>query len=136
MPECNLCGKRVDEPCKIDFEGAIIEVCPDCESFGKVVGRPKSRQVSKPSQFSRPATLDTVVAGTQAEFSNDFGKRIAKARELMGLSRKEFANKIAEKESLVIRVETQSMEPDEALTKKIERFLHIKLRSDDKLDEE
>jgi putative transcription factor len=128
MVECTLCGRKTSEPFKIDYEGAIIEVCEECEHFGTVVGIPKSMMPEKPAKFSRPATLDTVVAGTQAEFSKDYGARIMKAREAKGLSRKDFANRLNERESLISRVESQSMEPDDALTKKIEGFLKIKLR--------
>jgi len=43
------------------------------------------------------------------------------------LSRKEFAEKIKEKESVIRRIENEEMIPDETLTEKIEKFLEIKL---------
>ena len=46
----------------------------------------------------------------------------------MKLTREEFAKKINEKESIIKRIENEEMRPDEALTKKIERFLKIKLK--------
>ena len=44
-----------------------------------------------------------------------------------GLTRKEFANKISEKESVIRRIEMEEMIPDEKLRRKIENFLDISL---------
>jgi len=59
---------------------------------------------------------------------DNYGKKIIEARRGMNLNREEFAKKINEKESVIRRVESEEMEPDEKLTEKIERFLEIKLR--------
>ena len=46
----------------------------------------------------------------------------------MNLTREEFAKKIKERESVIKRVESEDMRPDDELIKKIEKFLGIKLR--------
>ncbi len=46
----------------------------------------------------------------------------------MNLNREEFAKRIKEKESVIRRVESEEMTPDDALIQKIEKFLGIKLR--------
>jgi len=60
-------------------------------------------------------------------FIDNYGKKIIEARERMNLTREEFAKKINEKESIIKRIEHEDMRPNQALTKKIERFLKIKL---------
>jgi len=59
---------------------------------------------------------------------DNYGKMIVEARKKRNLTREEFAKKIKEKESVIRRVETEEMMPDDALVKKIERFLEIKLK--------
>ena len=60
-------------------------------------------------------------------FIDNYGKKIIEARERMDLTREEFAKKINEKESMIKRIEHEDMRPNQALTKKIERFLNIRL---------
>jgi putative transcription factor len=57
----------------------------------------------------------------------NYGKRIRKARESLGLNIEEFAKRIAEKESLMRKIENQQMKPDKKLVDKIEKFLKIKI---------
>ncbi len=59
---------------------------------------------------------------------DDYGKKIIEAREKINLTREKFAKKINEKESVIRRVESGEMEPDDKLTEKLERFLKIKLK--------
>ena len=59
---------------------------------------------------------------------DNYGKIIVEARKKMNLTREEFSKKIKEKESVIRRVETEEMMPDDALVEKIERFLEIKLK--------
>jgi len=61
-------------------------------------------------------------------FVDKYGKKIIEARKNINLTREEFAKKINEKESVIKRVEKEEMMPDDKLTKKIERFLGIKLK--------
>lgn len=61
-------------------------------------------------------------------FVENYGNLIIEARKKINLSRKEFAKKIKEKESVIKRIENEEMVPDDDLAEKIERFLEIKLR--------
>jgi len=61
-------------------------------------------------------------------FVDNYGKRIIETRKRMNLTREEFAKKINERESVIKRIENEEMRPNETLTKKIERFLKIKLK--------
>ena len=117
IPECELCGKSVNELTKIEVEGSIVNVCPNCVKFGKPVE-------VKMETASEPAIEDSM------ELASDYGTRIKKARESQRISRTEFANNINERESVIKRVENQTMIPDDELVKKIERFLKISLSED------
>jgi putative transcription factor len=72
--------------------------------------------------------IDTTLPEEETVFVENYGKLIVEARERMNLTREEFAKKIKEKESVVRRIESEEMVPDDALTKKIEKFLGIKLK--------
>jgi len=61
-------------------------------------------------------------------FVDNYGKLIVETRGKKKLTREEFAKKINEKVSVIKRVESEEMEPDDVLTEKIERFLEIKLK--------
>lgn len=65
----------------------------------------------------------------ETEMIDNYGKKIIKARKGMNLNREEFAKKINEKESLIKRIESEEMRPNDKLIEKIERFLDIKLRT-------
>ena len=128
MPECTLCGKQVPTLNKIELEGAIIEVCDDCVKFGKVTETTIPRKSYRP--MPKEVNLTGILAEGERIFVPDYGNRVRKAREARGLSQTEFARKINERESIIRRVERQMLEPSDALTRKIERFLNIKLKEE------
>jgi putative transcription factor len=61
------------------------------------------------------------------ELTTDYPKIIKSARELLGLSQEELAQKINEKTSVISHLETGSMKPDDALARKLEHYLKIQL---------
>ena len=58
---------------------------------------------------------------------SDYAKRIRQAREKLGLTQKDFAMKISEKESVLHKLETGAIEPSIETAKKLEKTLKIKL---------
>ncbi len=60
---------------------------------------------------------------------DNYGKKIIETRKKINLTREEFAKKINEKESVIRRVESEEMRPNDKLIEKIERFLDIKLKA-------
>ena len=121
LPECTLCGKKVDALNRIELEGTVVEVCTDCVKFGRAVETKLYKPMTKKLQLRKLAENNT-------EFAADYGTRMKKAREARDLTHTEFAHTINERESVIKRVEGQSMVPDDTLVKKIERFLEIKLK--------
>lgn len=121
IPECTLCGRNVNKLFLTEVEGSKIEVCELCGKFGSVIEevRPKLEKIIKKEipKLEEPEEI----------LKSNYGKLIMQVRQKMGLERKDFASKINEKESIIKRVESQQMTPDEKLQKKIENFLDIKL---------
>ncbi len=120
MGMCEMCGVR-GSLYRANVEGTMLSVCRKCAGFGRVVGREeKAVQAAKPKPVEKkPELLQVIVGG--------FGPIIRSARERRGLKQKEFARAIAEKESLVQKLESGSFEPSIQLARKIESFLKVKL---------
>ena len=105
------------------IEGAELKVCHECSNFGKVIGIVKEETIEKIKKQAikeqEKEIIEVVV--------EDFADRIKKKREQLGLKQGDFAKKLNEKESIIHKIETGSFIPQMELTKKLERFLHIKL---------
>lgn len=122
---CDLCGKTSESLAKAVIEGVQLDVCNDCARFGKVIAQPKrysaKEQIShiKKQYEKREEKIELLV--------EDYAVMIKRKRESLGLSQKDFANRISEKESIIHKIETGSFEPDLVLARKLEKTLGIKL---------
>ena len=120
MPSCDVCGAE-GRLVKALIEGTELNVCQNCAKFGKILKAPvmfvKKGAVIKHEQ--KPEPLEIIVP--------DYSTLIRKKREEMGLTQEDFAKKIAEKESIMQKIEAGQMEPSINIAKKLERFLNIKL---------
>lgn len=108
---------------KTKIEDAVMTVCKDCSKYGIVLS-----VVADPEQEARkrtvveevkPEIIEVVVSG--------YSNIIRKAREKLGLSQKDFAKKISEKESIVHKMETGHFAPSLKIAKKLEKMLNVKL---------
>ena len=117
--DCELCGKK-GEMYRAVVEDSQMTVCNACSKYGHVTG--KVRQVvevkKKPKQ-AKEEPVEVVVS--------NFGELLRKKREQDGMSQKEFARKIAEKESILHKMETGSLVPTMETARKLERMLSLKL---------
>ena len=100
-------------------EDVELNVCENCTSFGKIIGTVENKQT--PVEKHLEATEKTQI------IIKNYAEIIKKKRESLNLTQEEFAKRISEKESLVHKIESGSLEPSLELAKKIERFLKIKL---------
>ena len=121
---CDLCGRTVESLAKTIIEGVQLDVCSDCEKFGKViatVNRPSAKEQHKQyiKQQAKKEEIEILV--------EDYAEIIKKKRESMGFTQKEFAGRINEKESTMHKIETGSNEPTLHLAKKLEKALGIRL---------
>lgn len=120
---CDLCGKIDEMLNRTLIEGIELNVCSGCSKFGKVIGQVKKPVLKEPKKILK-------VEGKEEKIElivENYPEIIKRKRELMGLSQKDFANVINEKESTIHHVETGSFEPPISLAKKLEKTLGIRL---------
>lgn len=143
---CEVCGRQFNENLKtVVIEGTIFRVCFQCSKRGKPYD-PGITKTNKPpinpstqSIFHRPLTKNQPIVKkrgypnnriqlTDETFlSQDFGRMIREARMKKGFTHEQLGIKMSEKASLLKKVETGALKPDELLAKKLERYLQIKL---------
>jgi len=132
---CEVCGRKVHgKPYKVIIEGARLTVCDDCSKHGKVTWEeePKPKAVIKP-KGPRPVLRtqvriqQTTPLEAKVELVDDFDARIRQAREKLGISHEELGKNLNEKVSLLKKIETRKMIPDNTLATKLEHALKIKL---------
>lgn len=124
---CDLCGKVEENLNKTLIEGVELAVCSACSKFGKVIApvkRYSPKEQHKQLQKQAQAEEKTEKMELLAENYQDI---IKKSRESMGLTQKDFASRINEKESIIHKIETGAFEPSLSLAKKLEKALGIKL---------
>ena len=134
---CEMCGKEMTSLLPVRIEGTILSVCRDCARFGDNVKAGNKQQTAEPSVIQarlqnrerRMKTRDVYEGVEESiELAEDFSKRIKEAREKLGWKQEELAGKMNERESIIHKLESGGMHPDEALIKKVERTLDIKLK--------
>ena len=139
---CELCGKSIERGVPTEVEGSVLEVCRDCASFGKPVKTRKGGGAGYPSPPG-DSSGSNIEANLQRRFqrmrgkdiydkadlvlADDFNRIIRKGRQAKGWSQKDLANNINEKKSVIAKLEKSDMRPDEALRKKLEKALNIRL---------
>ena len=119
-----MCGKKDDNLLKAIIENVELNVCKDCSRFGKVIGPVKKPEVrEKPRFYQAP-----IVKEEKSEILvENFHEIIKKKRESLGMSQKDFALKLSEKESTIHKLETGSFEPNLNLARKLEKILGVKI---------
>ncbi len=118
---CDLCGKTEDNLNRAVVEDVELHVCASCSKFGKVLGPVKrlAQKKLKPILQEKQERIDMIVEG--------YADIIKKRRESMGLTQKDFAKRLSEKESTVHKVETGILQPSLLLAKKLQKLLKVKL---------
>jgi putative transcription factor len=131
---CEVCGCRINgKPFNVIIEAARLTVCSECAKHGKICydePRPKPVFVKpKPTpvmpRIQAKAQLPPV--DVSIELSEDFGAKIRKARERLGFSHEELGKRINEKVSLLRKIETGKIAPNDRLAATLEHALKIKL---------
>jgi len=134
---CEVCGRKIyGKPYNVIIEGAKLIVCSECSKHGKVIlevekpqptvqraasAKPKAPLTLKAQQKKAPETLESF------ELMEDFNVKIKQAREKLGLSHEDLGKKLNEKVSVLRKIETGKMTPDNALARKLEHELKIRL---------
>jgi len=132
--QCELCGASVAGPGKkVRIEGAELQVCMACARYGTEVQQP--RQAPRRFASSSPATAAPAPVRRRrdlfdqlvGELVDDYGERIRVARVAKGMSTKELALAIKEKELLLKKIEKRELVPEDEVRAKIEKALDIRL---------
>lgn len=115
---CELCGSSGQLKRAI-IESVDMTVCSNCASYGKELKAPPSARIPVRTPVQRVKPELAIV--------ENYAQLIRKGREAMGLTQKEFASQLAEKESMLQYVESGHQEPDLKLARKLEHKLNIML---------
>jgi len=134
---CEVCGRKIySKSYRVMIEGAKLTVCGKCAKLGTIIWdepKPKTSMLSAKAP-TRRLTLKTkskkllqAAVESGLELVEDFDAKIRHARRKLGLSHKELGRKISEKVSVLKKIETGKMTPDNRLATKLEHTLKIKL---------
>lgn len=129
MP-CDLCGAE-EELFLAEVEGTNLNVCKNCSKFGKVIEKTRMNKIPQKTEKVKTAPD---IERVQVIVDN-YSSLIKKKRESLGLKQKELAKKIAEKESVIHKIEAGHIEPNINLARKLEKDLSIRLIEEEKVEE-
>jgi putative transcription factor len=108
----------------IIVDGVTLNVCRKCSKRGKLVA---NEDVNRTYPKAKQRNRNQIGISDNTVLDEDYAKIIRHARTNKGLTHEQLANNIMEKSTLLRRLETGSLRPDEKLARKLERFLGIKL---------
>ncbi len=114
--DCELCGRPNANAIAI-VEGVQMNVCEKCEKHGKVISKSYDEDKKPKQQISKK----------EIELVDDYADRIKDARNKKGMTIRQLAAAVAEKESYMDRIEKEETTPTESTARKLEKFLNIKL---------
>ena len=125
MAGCDMCGKE-SELFVAEVEGTQMTVCKVCASFGKIVKKVIPKEVIEKRRARQAAEAEREPELIQMVVP-DYSKIVRNQREKLGLTQKNFARLIKEKESVVSSIETGKHDISISLAEKLEHMLKIKL---------
>ncbi|WP_407420716.1 multiprotein bridging factor aMBF1 [Methanobrevibacter sp.] len=133
--ECEICGKPVSEtnPTRAKIEGSVVVVCKDCAKLGtiqKAPPKPKFQQQKKKGKRNVQPKRNYRNDEPTEELIENYNTAVRNAREAKNWSREDLGKKINERVSVINRIESGKMTPDNKLTKKLEKALNITLFED------
>ncbi len=123
MADCEICGKSSIVLNEIIIDSAHFSVCSACRNLGPVVQ--KAAIASRPK--IAPSTPYIISPEPEFDITIEYPNLIRNSRVKHNMSQKDLAKMLAEKESVIHRLETGKLNPSLSLARKMERFLGIKL---------
>ncbi|WP_338600021.1 multiprotein bridging factor aMBF1 [Sulfolobus tengchongensis] len=125
---CELCGAQINgKGITVSYEGSVITVCNSCYNKIKkhaiiVNENKKKSEISKKVSPKLPK-----IESSDLEIVPDYHKIIKSAREQLGLSQQELAQKLKVSENIIKRFESGKLKPTLSQAKQLEKILGIKL---------
>jgi len=123
----------VGKPFKAVIEGAKMLVCNECVKLGSIYWEektePRLKKVARrlPTPIIPTRKQPTIKVEESIDLVENCGSKIRQAREKLGLSHEDLGRKISEKVSVLRKVESGKMTPDQKLAEKLQHALRIKL---------
>ena len=125
---------------RVYVEGNLLTVCKSCSKRGKPssnqqniqkTGRPSSYQQNiQKTGFPRPKKIvktEKITFDDTRILVSNLSEVIRKSRMTKGLTHEQLGLSLNERASLLRKIESGSIKPDEELAKKLERFFRIPL---------
>jgi len=133
---CELCGNDVPRTKTVVVEGTVLAVCPNCARFGTEVGAPAIRKKATPPVIAerlearrrRMTPRDVYTQAGEEDLTEDYASRIRGAREARGWKQAELGARINERVTVIAKLESGAMIPNDGLIRRLERALEIKLK--------
>ncbi len=125
MSQCEMCGTK-EASVRAELEGSILVVCPGCAKFGKVVGTIRLPVLAAKSSTTKTAA-HAALPEVREEPIRNVGSVLKNYREKHGLTQKDFAKLVRERESVLSHYESGKLEPSLDTCRKLEHILHVKL---------
>ncbi|MHA2031020.1 MAG: multiprotein bridging factor aMBF1 [Candidatus Kariarchaeaceae archaeon] len=137
---CEMCSTEVYRPVTIKVEGALLNVCQNCTSFGNIVEKPKSRFPS--SSQSTVSPVKSSRGGLRSsprpkfrskqdtsdkELVTDFANVIRSARMKQKITQEQLATMTGLSIPFIKSMEAGKTRPTDAAAKTLERELKIEL---------
>lgn len=130
--QCEICGKNIIKNIYVSLDGAVLSVCEECSKYGSVV------KESKPPRSSERGARESIKEGFEPirgsrepekiyQLKPDYSEIIKSEREKRNLRQEALARILSEKPSVISKLETGKMEPDQRLIKKIEKLFGLEL---------
>ncbi len=142
---CEMCGKDSELTSRVRVEGSVLHLCAECSRFGEALDPPPVLAAAKaaPGRSRAPAPPPRPAGGPrrmeerdlyreigEMELAPDWAKRVRTAREARAWTPEELGKKLNEKKSVVLKIESGGFHPPDALVRKLERLLQVRLRAD------
>ncbi len=137
---CEMCGEEVESTSRIRVEGSVLRLCPECARFGKPVDPPVAPPAAaprRPAHFApvgsasrRAEERDLFAEMPEMELATDWPHRLRTAREARQWTPEDLGKRLNEKKSVVLKLESGSFRPPDALVRKLEHMLGVRLRAE------
>jgi putative transcription factor len=126
--QCDMCGKD-EQLFQTDIEGGTLNVCKKCSRYGKVISVVREKKADRHAEKGIPGVEARSLLKKELVLiiADDYAKKIKDARQKLGLKQEELARMLAEKESLIHKMENGQFEPSISMARKLEKYLRIKL---------
>ncbi len=123
--QCELCGKKIEEPYVILLEGSEVKVCKDCSVYGKIKKKPLEKKSFK--KTNKPLRVEESKVELVEEIVFDYDKKLKNAIFKENQKLEVLAKKLNMKESELRALESGHRKPSIETARKLEKYFKIKL---------